>query len=285
MPPSALRELLAWLRRKKIRLVSLTELLHIATSPGPPGGPWVAFTLDDGYEDQVRLGLPIFREFDVPATLFPITGFVDGRLWLWWDQVDYLMSKTQQGSELIEDLKAEPSSARTEIILDLAGSLGVKLPTRAPAAFASASWDDLRRWEAAGLGCGCHTDSHPILATESAGVIEKEMALSWNRLRVELRAPQPILAFPNGRWGTDYGGREIRAAQQLGFRYGLSGEGGYLFSGPAGDLGEKATWQPFQLPRFYLGSDRPTMIRILSGLAPVPRRVVQFGSGPMTKGR
>ena len=275
MPPGALRELLAGLRRKKIRLVSLIELLEIARTPEPPRGPWVAFTLDDGYEDQVRTGLPIFQEFDVPATLFPITGFVDGRLWPWWDQVNYLVGERIFPESLVESLKLRSGSERNEVLADLAASAALDLPCHPPTTSTPASWDDLRRWEAAGLDVGCHTDSHPILAREPEGVLEGELRSSWDRLCAELGDPKPILALPNGRWGIDYGEREAELARRLGFECGLSGEGGYLLCDHSSTHDAGSTWDAFRLPRFFLGPDVPQTTRILSGLAAVPMRGIE----------
>lgn len=278
MPAAALRELLAGLRRKKIRLVSLTDLLETAERPERPRGPWVAFTLDDGYEDQIRIGLSIFREFDAPATLFPITGFVDGRLWPWWNQVDYVAGEAASTSNLVEKLKLQSAEARNEALAELAAGTAGELPSHPPITSMPASWDDLRRWEAAGLHVGCHTDSHPILAREPEGVLEDELRGSWDRLSSELSDPKPILALPNGRWGIDYGEREAKLARELGFSYGLSGEGGYLLGGPSPTSGEAGGWHPFRLPRFFLGPDIPHTARILSGLAPVPKRTLGVGS-------
>ena len=272
MPRAALRELLAGLRRKKVRLVSLMELLEIAGTPEPAPGPWVAFTLDDGYKDQVQLGLPIFREFDAPATLFPITGFVDGRLWLWWDQLDYLRRKGASPEDLTESLKLLSGLERNEALADLAASAALELPGKPPINFTPASWNDLRRWEAAGLDVGNHTDSHPILSRESEGVVEGELQESWDRLRTELRDPKPILAIPNGRWGIDYGDRDAKLARNFGFRCGLSGEAGYVLGGPPSTTAERGSWHPFRLPRFFLGADVLDSARILSGLAPSPKR-------------
>ena len=271
MPAAALRELLAGLRRKKIRLVSLTELLETSERPEGPRGPWVAFTLDDGYEDQVRVGLPIFREFDAPATLFPITGFVDGRLWPWWDQVDYLVGEAASATNLVEQLKLQSAEARNEALAELAAGTAGDLPSHPPITSRPASWDDLRRWEAAGLHVGCHTDSHPILAREPEGVFEGELRGSWDRLCSELSDPKPVLALPNGRWRIDYGEREAKLARKLGFKYGLSGEGGYLLGGHLPTARGVRGWHPFRLPRFLLVPDVPHTARILSGLAPVPK--------------
>ena len=304
MPPEALRELLAGLRRKKIRAVSLPELLEMVEQPDPPPGPWVAFTLDDGYEDQVRVGLPIFREFDVPATLFPISGFVDGRLWPWWDQVEHLMMQAEavpsevprlaglpglpmsKGRGLIlddesgrrslithvvESLKEVSTKERELALGRLASSYGIPLPASAPPRYGAASWNDLRRWEQAGLHCGAHTDSHPILTRESDAVVQGELERSWMRLTAELEAPLPILAFPNGRWERDFGSRELSAVRRAGIRWGLSGDPGYLKAAEQRSTTSDCVDARFRIPRCFLSSDRPSTSRLLAGLAPIPR--------------
>ena len=310
MPPAALRELLAGLRRKKIRLASLIELLEIARTPEPPPGPWVAFTLDDGYEDQVRVGLPIFQEFDVPATLFPISGFVDGRLWPWWDRVEHLILGTDtppseaarlaqlsglptpevRGLSLdddtgrcglichvMESLKAVSTEERERALGILASAYGITLPASAPPRYSAASWNDLRRWEQAGLHCGCHTDSHPILTWEPDAVVQREVERSWMRLRAELEAPLPILAFPNGRWDRDFGAREVAAAQRAGMLWGLSGDPGYLKAPEQQPIASHSINSRFRIPRCFLSGDRPPTLRLLSGLAPIPRRTLGGG--------
>src|SRR5439155_6799480 len=97
--PAALRDHLAYLRRHRYRLLSLTDVLRLLDEGDPnPGAPAVAFTVDDGYADFARIGAPIFAEYDCPVTLFVPTGFLDGQVWLWWDRVTYLFQQTRRSS-------------------------------------------------------------------------------------------------------------------------------------------------------------------------------------------
>src|SRR2546425_159452 len=86
--PASLRNHLAYLRRHRYRMLSLSDVLELLNDPdGGSTTAAVAFTVDDGYGDFARIGAPIFAEYDCPVTLFVPTGFVDGQLWLWWDRV------------------------------------------------------------------------------------------------------------------------------------------------------------------------------------------------------
>jgi hypothetical protein len=59
----------------------------------------VVFTVDDGYDDFYNFAFPIFKKYGVPAAIFLISDFVDGKLKLWWDQVRYAVENIK-GSEI-----------------------------------------------------------------------------------------------------------------------------------------------------------------------------------------
>ena len=45
---------------------------------------------------------PILRKYQVPATLFVTTGFIDRRLWLWPDKITWLLSQVDRIPEAIK---------------------------------------------------------------------------------------------------------------------------------------------------------------------------------------
>jgi peptidoglycan/xylan/chitin deacetylase (PgdA/CDA1 family) len=108
--PHQLRQFLAWLRARGIRLWDLGDLLRSVHSREPIGGG-VCFTVDDGYADFATAGMDVFAEFDCPVTVFLTTEFTDQTRWLWWDQVRYLLTRTQRQTLEWASL-AEPSELR-----------------------------------------------------------------------------------------------------------------------------------------------------------------------------
>lgn len=56
------------------------------------GSGWrVAITFDDGYVDNLNLGLPLFEKYEVPVTWFVCPYFVERPSRLpWWDLIDYV---------------------------------------------------------------------------------------------------------------------------------------------------------------------------------------------------
>jgi len=78
--PEALRVQFAWLAAY-CRVVELSELLSTASdAPNRSASSgertvWVALAFDDGYADVYDHALPLLREFNLPATVFFVSGY------------------------------------------------------------------------------------------------------------------------------------------------------------------------------------------------------------------
>jgi peptidoglycan/xylan/chitin deacetylase (PgdA/CDA1 family) len=64
--------------------VSLSQALTLLESETPVARPYFAVSLDDGYRDNIELGLPILEELGVPASIFLVSGIVAGREGFHW---------------------------------------------------------------------------------------------------------------------------------------------------------------------------------------------------------
>lgn len=294
--PEALRRALALLRRHRFRIVPLSELLGWATSSERQRGPCIAFTLDDGYLEQATRAAPIFAEFDVPATIFPVSGFLDGELWMWWDRLRFLVDSTERRRVSLPELGPSPASldsptarsrlfhvlsgamkrlpvaAREERLIALSGSFDVELPTEPPRHYAPMSWEQARRCEAAGIGIGPHTVTHPTLSQESEDRVRGEVQESWARLREEMEDPVPIFCYPNGCQG-DFGGREAKILEEMGLQGALTAEPGYL-DASGGSAAARRTASPYELPRYSFPDLHSSLVRVVSGLSTDARRAV-----------
>lgn len=76
--------------RDHLRPMSLVEL-HERLDAGdvPPGA--TAVTFDDGYADNLLHALPVLERFEVPATVFVTSGFIERRREFWWDELDRIL--------------------------------------------------------------------------------------------------------------------------------------------------------------------------------------------------
>lgn len=284
--PENLRRGLEYLVRKKYRFISLSDLFdQMLKEDEPPCGA-VAFTIDDGYADQARIAAPVFAEFDCPVTTFVSTGFLDKKVWFWWDQLEYIFEHTSKSalefqlgdklihyqwksatekaaarSNLTEKCKLLTNEVKSSAIKHLAAFANVEIPKNAPRNCAPMTWEDLRSCEEIGMTFGPHTVNHPVLSRTSDQESHFEITESWKRLCEEARHPVPIFCYPNGQW-SDFGEREIQTVAKLGLKGAVAGEPGYadsiLFRNEFGNR--------FRVRRFGFPDTLPDLIQYVSGL-------------------
>ena len=78
LPERRLRRQLDWLRRRRYPVLSLDELVQAREENRLPEPRSVVLTFDDGYADTGTRAAPLLRERGFPATVFVVTGAVDG---------------------------------------------------------------------------------------------------------------------------------------------------------------------------------------------------------------
>jgi peptidoglycan/xylan/chitin deacetylase (PgdA/CDA1 family) len=284
--PAALRRNLAFVRRHRLHVVPLADLIATLEAGDEPRPGTVVFTIDDGYADFAHVAAPIFAEFDCPSTVFLVSGFVDGSIWLWWDQIEYMFHQTQRrhvaldlegrpfratwttGTEaltrawnLAEMLESVSDRSRQRVLIELATQLEVSPPARAPAAFAAMTWDDVRRCEGMGVTFGPHTVSHPILARVDDARAAFEVRESWARVRAQTAAPVPVFCYPNGS-ASMFGERDVQAVQACGLRAAVT-------TTPRHVTRKQYRAAPdarFLLPRLAYFDDLPHFAQMVSGV-------------------
>ncbi|MDP8299388.1 MAG: polysaccharide deacetylase family protein [Candidatus Tantalella remota] len=73
-------------------VISLNELVDKIKKGDKAAPKTVVITFDDGYEDNYLHAFPSLEKYDMPATIFLITGYVDTRKnYLKWEQVRLMM--------------------------------------------------------------------------------------------------------------------------------------------------------------------------------------------------
>ena len=76
--------------RARMRPVSLRTLVEHIKS-GRVESRSVAVTFDDGYANNLELGVPALERCDVPATVFVTTGYTGAVREFWWDDLERLL--------------------------------------------------------------------------------------------------------------------------------------------------------------------------------------------------
>ncbi|MDH4188279.1 MAG: polysaccharide deacetylase family protein [Nitrospira sp.] len=281
-----LRSALAYLRRKRYELVSLRELYARLASGAQSIRGAVAFTIDDGYFDHAQVASPLFAEFDCPVTTFVTTGFLDKKLWFWWDQIEHIFEsanlpnisvtigstnlryemagldrRTQGKIDFTNFCKGLKTEDRHVAIARLAGAAEIDIPQIPPQRYAPMTWDALRAAEKKGMEFGPHTVTHPILAQSSDEQVAAEVAQSWDRLQHEAQNPVPIFCYPNGQF-SDFSGREIVLVRQAGMLGAVSGEPGYFYK----DSIRQDPDEAFRVRRFSFPDEMTDLTQYVSGI-------------------
>lgn len=288
LDPKELRKGLSFLRKNKYPIISLSDLYHRLTHNVEPLKGSVVFTLDDGYRDQADVAGPIFADFDCPSTTFLTTGFLDGKLWMWWDKIEYIFSNTQRkslevplGQEIIllawdsdternrvqqafiERCKIVDDDEKVHALVVLSKNAEVELPRFPPRRYSPMSWDDARSWEKKGMTFGPHTVTHPILSCSSSDQAQWEISESWRNLSMQVKKALPVFCYPNGQ-ATDFGSREKSWLRQNGFTGAVTGVAGFADQ----ETYHKDADEPYQLRRmgFPDANTIPNVIQAVSGV-------------------
>lgn len=255
--PEFLRATLCHLRSRDIDIVSMDEL-HERLAQGRFARRFAAFTLDDGYRDNVDHALPVLREFDAPLAVYVASDFADGSGRLWWAALEAVIAKAEQievriGNAALRldattpdakqaafdrlhdwlralpgehDLKREIEALCTRYSVDL-GALcrGLCL-----------SWDEVKTFAADPLvTIGAHSISHCNLAKQAEDIAAQEMAISRARIEAALDRPVHHFAYPYGDREAA-GIREFALAASAGFKTAVTTRPGMLFAENAGHM-------------------------------------------------
>lgn len=284
--PKVLRACLEELRRARVPVMSLDALVDHAISRQPIPRGTVSFTMDDGFWDQGEIGAELFLAYDIPVTIFLITGLQDGALWPWDDRLGYVYEQTQKqtlalelaGHSLRQSPGPDPESRRAAMretraifkslpfealeqeLAAVAAQADVEVPLTPPDKHRPLGWAAVKKLERRGVMFGPHTVSHGIVSRMSDVTARWELLEGWKQLQAHVAEPLDIYGWPTGRNG-DFGPRDIAIVREAGFRAAVATENDYaLFpADPSADA-------MFSLRRFGLPGSTAAFLRYRSWL-------------------
>jgi protein-tyrosine-phosphatase/peptidoglycan/xylan/chitin deacetylase (PgdA/CDA1 family) len=302
--PHELEQMLIELKRRKIKLVSLQQVVDAAWGRGDLPSGSIAFTVDDGYRDQIEVIAPIFVKHQVPLTIFLITGLINGELWPWDAKIHWLILKASQTSLEIKlgrhclkwplvsqlermntrrELQAICASFSGEEIDDficsLQAAVGVELPHIPPVEFAPANWEQVRQLESAGVRFAPHTHTHRILSRLQEAEVRSELGRSLEIIMAETHHGLPIFAYPVGM-EQHFRFREMHLAENMGFSAAFVVCNDYNRWGDA----QVATELRFRLARFGLPKTITETLWLTKGLQSISEKFYDFNSVKLVGG-
>ncbi len=239
--------------KKFYNVIPLERFIKHCSEHSEPPANSVVITMDDGYQSNYRLAYPALKEFDMPATVFLATNFVNHKEPLWVDRIEYALARTKNkalklrigeddvtfnlsdtGSKKICDaalraaLKSVTDPARDKVISDAEYILDERLAMNdaLPEIYRPLNWSEVLEMQKSGLiSIGSHTCSHVALAKCSDEQARRELSLSRQIIAEKTGAACDHFCYPNGAPG-DFNARTKRLLKEAGYRCGLTNAAG-----------------------------------------------------------
>lgn len=152
---------------------------------------------DDGFKDVKENALPILEKYNIPATLFLVTGILDQTDMLWTILYKDILTKrgvsASKQNEAIEEIKTKTDKERLEIMSQYSASEHKQLFD------IFLSWEDVRYLSKKNFTMGSHGVSHRHLTECSAQEFDHEATYSKDRIGKEVGVQVEAFSFPYGR--------------------------------------------------------------------------------------
>ncbi|MDP3739773.1 MAG: polysaccharide deacetylase family protein [Hyphomonadaceae bacterium] len=248
-------------------IVSVGEVVDRLSS-GTASRPFAAFTLDDGYRDNLECALPVFKMHGAPFAVYVSSAAPQGSAELWWigleeviarnDEITIerdgvekripcatLTKKNAAWQELYPWIRRAPEDEQRAIVRDLCARHGVSMEKLCRDV--SMSWDEVRTLASDPLvTIGNHTVNHFALNKLDEARARQEMSAGADAIAAEIGIRPEHFAYPYGDPGSA-GAREFDLAKSLGFRSAVTTRKGMLTG--------KHRDRMFALPRVALNGD------------------------------
>ena len=218
--------------------------------------PFVALTFDDGFRDNLTLGLPILQRHGVPATVYVPSGAPDRNLdpWPW-----RLERAIREVSEVSLDLPELPRRLSVQTLEEKRTAfrlltehihrnipanrylpelllLRARVSDESLIAEQFASWDELRELASDRLiTVGGHTVTHASLRDLEEDQAMAEISNGKRRLEAQLDVAVSHFAYPYGA-SSNCGPREFALVARAGFATGVTAKDGNIFHEHRGHL-------------------------------------------------
>ena len=261
---------------RDFQVLSFGEMLEYFNRHGNWPRRCVVLTIDDGYRDFYRWAFPELKKRGMKATYFATVNFVEGKIWLWPDRLQWVLDATglsgvtlklhdethiyplvnQRDKTVVWKTCSDhcitlPDEQKEMFIRSLEEALQVSCPEVPTEEYRAVTWAELREMGNHGIEIGSHTMNHPILSRIGPEILKEEVCGSREILREKLDQEISTFCYPNSAPGDITGDvvEQVRNAGYSGAVFGI-------------DL---KTWDPYQVPRMGVSAGRADFLWKLYG--------------------
>ena len=249
--PEAMEQTIQYFARRKYDVYSPDDLHHFLTGAKKADKPFVLFTFDDGYVDNLTHAYPIFKKHNIPFTVNVSTCFPERTAILWWYLLeDLILTREQLWFEyegkiydfdcrtfegktiayastrrLFKFANVQERQKLTRLIL-----LTNNVDIQKKADEVALTWDQIRQLASEPLvTIGAHTVHHYVLSSLSAEEVRYEILESKRMLEAKLDRQIDHFAYPFGN-RREAEAREFSIVAQCGFRTAMTTRTGSIFA-------------------------------------------------------
>lgn len=207
--------------------------------------PALAITFDDGFQNNYDIAFPIIEEFELPATIFLVTGLINTDETVWfcklnraiaatkrplldWQNKRYSLdgqkNRTETSVSLQEYLKSLPHTKLVTELRKIIEELGddADRPIEPGSPFRMLDSRSIDEMVKSGLvEFGSHTHSHAILSRLSLEERSKEILNSTKAVEEMTSRPCRLFSYPNGDKG-DFDFESMRILESTGVEVGVT---------------------------------------------------------------
>ncbi|MBI3753106.1 MAG: polysaccharide deacetylase family protein [Deltaproteobacteria bacterium] len=191
--PDVFEAQMRFLKEAGYRTLSADEVVGYILSDVEIKEKTVALTFDDGYLDNYVHAFPVLKEYNIKATIFIVTD--------WVEEASNIVRSQESGVRSNET----PTPSHRE---------GKELIATSQADKVILNWDRIREMEGSGLvEFYSHTMSHKKCAELSDEELIRELEGSKKVMEQKLNKPRPYLCWPKG----SYTPESVKAAKDAGY--------------------------------------------------------------------
>ncbi len=219
LTPQKLEEVILHLKAKKIDFISMDEVkLRIQNKSNSKY--FIAFTLDDGYLDNLEVALPIFEKHKIPICIYITTSFPNKTATFWWYLLEEYVTKHQSIVFTIKDQKFSFEWQSEKELRTIYPKIKAAFKTVSKEEFRAfilatfqlseeelnqlitskvMNWEQLKKIaEHPLVTIGSHTVHHSSLTHLSKEKIDQEIGLAQQELEEKLGVEVRHFAYPYG---------------------------------------------------------------------------------------
>jgi len=248
--PEKLEEFILFFKQKGYVFISLDELADYLDGKIKFQQKFICLTFDDGYKDNLIVGLPILKKHKVPATIYVTNCLPNGTAIMWWylfenhvKSYNELILNSSKGRTSFQwDDEQEAFSQFGKVSEAIKEIPGNELPAVLSQSFGlsvseieqqctsiSLTWDEIKELSNDPLiTIGSHTMNHISVKQQIEELVVEEMKASKSELEKYIGKEVVHFAYPFGG-ELDVSKRDLEIAAKVGFRTSTLNQAGSIF--------------------------------------------------------